>query len=111
MIRAPPLLPRPLAAQRNLRTPPAPTIRSPATGLTARNLTISRASAGRNSRRAWRRYSEFGNSATECELELGTDLPLHDLGDLSIKEQAADYAAAAVCASLTIEPDGTLSVD
>ena len=50
-------------------------------------------------RRAWRRYSEFGNSATECGLEIGTDLQLQDLGDLSIREQAADHAVIADAAA------------
>jgi hypothetical protein len=32
-------------------------------------------------RRAWRRYEEFGNAATESGLEFGTELQLEDLGD------------------------------
>ena len=50
-------------------------------------------------RRAWRRYGQFGNSATECGLEIGTDLQLQDLGDLPIKEQAADHAVIADAAA------------
>jgi len=50
-------------------------------------------------RRAWRRYSEFGNSATECGLEIGTDMQLQDLGDVPISEQAADHDAIADAAA------------
>jgi len=50
-------------------------------------------------RRAWRRYSEFGNSATECGLEIGTDMRLQDLGDVPISEQAEDHEAIADAAA------------
>ena len=50
-------------------------------------------------RRAWRRYSEFGNSTTECGLEIGADLQLRDLGDVPILEQPADHGAIADAAA------------
>jgi agmatinase len=50
-------------------------------------------------RRAWRRYAEFGNSATESGLELGSDVTLNDLGDLALDETPADHERIANAAA------------
>jgi arginase len=49
-------------------------------------------------RSAWRRYDEFGNSATESGLELGVDIVVDDLGDVVIEESARDHEAIATAA-------------
>jgi arginase len=46
-------------------------------------------------RTAWERYSQFGNLTTESGLEIGTDLRLVDLGDLSLTERPADHVTIA----------------
>lgn len=46
-------------------------------------------------RRAWRRYEEFGNAATESGLEIGKDLRFEDLGDLTLSEAAGDHEVIA----------------
>jgi len=50
-------------------------------------------------RRAWRRYEEFGNAATESGLEFGTELQLEDLGDLPVVEAAGDHELIASAAA------------
>ena len=50
-------------------------------------------------RRAWQRYQQFGNMATECGLEIGRDLLLEDLGDVRITESPADHDVIAAAAA------------
>jgi arginase len=54
-------------------------------------------------RKAWRRYADFGNSATECGLEIGSDIEFTDHGDLALDETPGDHerivAAAARAAA------------
>ena len=50
-------------------------------------------------RRAWQRYQQFGNMATECGLEIGRDLLLEDLGDVPITESPADHDVIAAAAA------------
>ena len=50
-------------------------------------------------RRAWQRYAEFGNAATESGLEIGRDLQLLDLGDVPIEEADSDHAVIAAAAA------------
>ena len=46
-------------------------------------------------RRVWRHYEKFGNSATECGFEIGRDLFVDDLGDVTIVEAEGDHAEIA----------------
>jgi agmatinase len=50
-------------------------------------------------RRAWRRYAEFGNPATEGGLEIGAQLQLVDLGDVPVGELADDHDVIARAAA------------
>ena len=50
-------------------------------------------------RRAWQRYQQFGNMATECGLEIGRDLLLEDLDDVPITESPADHDVIAAAAA------------
>lgn len=50
-------------------------------------------------RRAWRRYEEFGNAATESGLEIGSELQLEDLGDVPVGESAGDHDVIASAAA------------
>lgn len=57
-------------------------------------------------RRAWARYAEFGNAATESGLEVGVDFTYVDRGDVVIEESAADHGriAAAAGAAAALGP-------
>jgi arginase len=61
-------------------------------------------------RRAWLRYAEFGNPATECGLEFGEDLRINDLGDVPIHETAADHDVIASAAGEAARHGPLLSV-
>src|SRR5512136_1405637 len=50
-------------------------------------------------RRAWKRYREFGNAATETGLEFGRELNLEDLGDVPLAEAAGDHEVIASAAT------------
>jgi agmatinase len=68
------------------------------------------ASAPAAIRQAWRRYAEFGNAATERGLEIGSDLTLVDLGDVTIREDGADHAAIAAAAEQAARAGPLVSV-
>jgi agmatinase len=67
-------------------------------------------------RKAWQRYAEFGNVATERGLEIGSDLRYADLGDVPIDEaevdhqRIADAAASAALAGPVLAIGGDHSV-
>jgi len=65
------------------------------------NSSYRRGSAGAPAaiRRAWQRYAEFGNAATESGLEIGRDLQLLDLGDVRIEEADSDHAVITAAAA------------
>ncbi len=61
-------------------------------------------------RKAWLRYAEFGNAATESGLEIGTDFKLDDLGDVAIDETPQDHATIADAAAAAARNGPLLSV-
>lgn len=61
-------------------------------------------------RKAWRRYADFGNAATESGLELGSDFELSDLGDLALDETPGDHERIAAAAARAAESGPVLSL-
>jgi arginase len=68
------------------------------------------ATAPASIRRAWQRYQQFGNMATECGLEIGRDLQLEDLGDVPITESPADHDVIATAAADAAQRGPLLSI-
>jgi agmatinase len=68
------------------------------------------ATAPASIRRAWQRYQQFGNMATECGLEIGRDVLLEDLGDVPITESPADHEVIAAAAADAAQRGPLLSI-
>ncbi len=61
-------------------------------------------------RRAWLRYAEFGNAATENGLEIGSDVNVVDLGDVHIEEAGSDHEVIVAAATRAARQGPLLSV-
>jgi agmatinase len=61
-------------------------------------------------RRAWQRYAEFGNPATESGPEIGQELQLLDLGNVAIEEAAGDHEVIATAAAEAARRGPLLSI-